>query len=85
MSITVDAAQNLKYGDMLSHTTLKNANGTALRLKVNGMPKIWKRHPDRIRVPLKRGLYEYGELTNGGWEGGRFTLFLDDVNLGSDN
>ena len=82
MPITLEQAKQLNYGDMLHHINLTNSDGTPLRLRVNGKPKTWKRNPDRIKVPLKHGLYEYGELTNGTFEGNQFTLNLDEVNLG---
>jgi hypothetical protein len=54
--ITLDEAKALKSGQIL-HTN----NGQ--RWKVNGMVKTWKRDPKRIRVPLKRGLYQYEAIT----------------------
>lgn len=33
-------------------------------VKVNGKPKIWKRSPNRVKVPLKYGLYEYPTAWN---------------------
>ena len=29
----------------------------------NGKTQTWKRSPDRWRIPVKRGLYEYGDIT----------------------
>jgi len=29
----------------------------------NGATKTWKRSPERFRIPIKYGLYEYGEIT----------------------
>ena len=78
--ITLKQAKDLKYGDILHHVKEKNKNKTPLRVRVSGAVKTWKRDPNRIRVPLKYGLYGYGELTNGTWEGSRgFTLHLEDV------
>ncbi len=79
--ITLEQAKDLTYGDMLHHTSLTNVDGTPMRFKVNGTPKTWKRDQSRIKVPIKRGLYEYGEVTNGTWEGNQFTLHLHEVNL----
>ena len=50
--ITLEDAKQLKPGDIL-HDRDK------ARWKVNGQVKRWKRSPDRIRVPLKHGLYCY--------------------------
>lgn len=61
--ITLEQAKALKYGTILYHVANKNADGTPQRWKVNGVPKIWKRSPERVRVPLKHGLYTYGYLT----------------------
>ena len=63
MSITLEQAKSLKYGDILHHEVNKNADGTPQRWRVNGKVKRWKRSPDRIQVPLKYGLYGYGYLT----------------------
>ncbi len=48
---------------------------------VNGMVKTWKRDTSRIKVPLKRGLYETGYLVNNTFEGGQFELNLNEVSL----
>ena len=45
-----------------------NADGSHMRFKVNGRVKRWKRDPDRVQVPVKRGLYEYGYIDNGNFE-----------------
>ncbi len=77
--ITLEDAKNLSCGDTLHHKTFVNADGTPMRFKVTGVPKTWKRNTSRVRVPLKHGLYDYGELTNDTFEGGGFTLHLHDV------
>lgn len=82
MPITLEQARGLKYRDTLHHVTFKNADGTPMRFRVNGVVKTWKRDLERIRVPLKRGLWEHGYLTNGSFEGGGFTLDLGEVGLG---
>jgi hypothetical protein len=79
--ITLEQAKSLKYGDVIYHATDRNMSGERMRFKVNGKPKTWKRDPDRIKVPIKYGLFGYGEVTNGTWEGNRFTLHLDAVSL----
>ena len=50
--ITLEQAKNLKIGDILIDRRGK-------KYKVNGKVKTWKRSPDRVRVPLKHGLYTY--------------------------
>jgi hypothetical protein len=74
MSITLEQAKALQYGDMIHHVMNKNADDTPQRWKVNGKVKRWKRDPDRIEVPLKHGLYTYGQLSEDD---------LDLVNMGS--
>ena len=34
-----------------------------LEVKVNGASKTWKRSPDKVRIPYKYGLYEFGYIT----------------------
>jgi hypothetical protein len=47
----------LKYGDTV---WALGRDGSAVRAKVNGKPKTWKRDPGKIEVPYKYGMYEYG-------------------------
>lgn len=30
----------------------------------NGATQVWKTRPDEFRIPVKHGLYEYGEITH---------------------
>lgn len=59
--ITLEQAKNLKPGDYVYCKNLKT--GKPMKYKVNGIPQTWKRSPDRVRVPLKHGLYVYDQLT----------------------
>lgn len=61
--MTLNEAKQLNYGDIIYDSSAKNADGTAVRYKVNGQPKTWKRNELRVRVPLKHGLYSYGYMT----------------------
>lgn len=92
MAITLEQAKNLRYGQTVYHATETYENSNErLKFTVNGKPKTWKRDATRIKVPIKYGLYEYGEITNGTncqgcrktpiWEGNHFTISLDDVSL----
>jgi len=82
MAITLEQAKQLNYGQELWHVNLKNADKTPMRFRVSGNVKTWKRDANRIRVPLKRGLYQNGYLSNDTWEGGRdFNLKLNEVNF----
>ena len=48
--------RDLRLGATLEHTSAKNADGTPLRARVNGKPKLWKTRPDDFKVPLKYGM-----------------------------
>jgi hypothetical protein len=61
--ITLEQAKKLSVGTILYHVENKNADGTPQRWKVNGKVKTWKRSPERVKVPLKHGLYDYDYLT----------------------
>jgi hypothetical protein len=63
MAITIEQAKALQYGQILHHTTNKNADGTPQRWRVNGKVKTWKRSPERVQVPVKHGLYSFGYIT----------------------
>jgi len=59
--ITLEQAKALKPGN---YVYCKNSKtGKPMKYKVNGKPQVWKRSPDRVRVPLKHGLYVYDQLT----------------------
>lgn len=40
-----------------------NADGTNQRWRRNGKTKVWKTRPNEFEVPVKRGLYQYGKIT----------------------
>lgn len=61
-SLTVEVAKSLKPGDVLLHKKRKNYDGTPERWRVNGKPQIWKRNPERVLIPIKRGLREFGYI-----------------------
>ena len=63
MAITLEQAKSLRYGQTLYHAKNRNSDGTPQRWRVNGKPQVWVRAPSRVRVPLKYGLYAYGEIT----------------------
>ncbi len=45
------------------HKTLKNADGTRLRARRNGVTRTFKTRPLDFKVPFKHGLYIYGHIT----------------------
>jgi hypothetical protein len=71
--ITLKQAKSLGYGDHIYARNQFNADGSQMRFKVNGKPKTWKKEPNRVRVSLKRGLYEHLHMTEN--DLGEFTLF----------
>ena len=78
----LNQAKQLKYGNELLHMTLTNADGTPMRFKVNGAVKRWKRDKDRIRVPLKRGLWQTGYLVHNDDTIGRsFTFNIEELKV----
>lgn len=56
MGITLERARSLKYRQIL-------IDDGGNKWRVNGQVQTWKRDSGRIRVPLKHGLYTFGELT----------------------
>lgn len=61
--VTLAQAKKLRYRQVLYHRRWTNADGSAERWRVNGRPKTWKTRPNEVRVPIKRGLFEFGYLT----------------------
>jgi hypothetical protein len=53
--ITLDEAKQLKYREVL-------VDNYGKRWYVNGKVQLWKTQPNRIRIPLKHGLYNYDEI-----------------------
>lgn len=47
------------------HVTAKNADGTPMRCRANGACKTWKTRPLEFCLPVKRGMYEHGYITQG--------------------
>jgi len=61
--ITLNQAKNLRYGTILYHVINRNADGSPQRWRVNGAVRTWKRSPNRVRIPVKYGLYTYDYVT----------------------
>ena len=61
--MTLDEAKALQKGDRVYSMESKDADGSASKWRVTGEVQTWKRDESRVRVPLKRGLYEYCALT----------------------
>ena len=62
--ITKEIALTLKHGQILHHKTTKNADGTPMRVRVNGKVKTWKTRPDDFKIPVKYGLKTCGYVDN---------------------
>jgi hypothetical protein len=46
------------------HKTEKNADGSRLRARRNGMTQTWKTRPNEFKIPIKIGLCGYGYITH---------------------
>jgi len=57
--ITKQQAVDSYHGQIFHHVSLKNADGTPVRCRVNGKCQVWKTRPDAFRLPVKHGLREY--------------------------
>jgi hypothetical protein len=55
-TLTIETVKTLRNGQTLHHVTLKTADNTPVRCRVNGQVKFWKREPERFQIPVKYGL-----------------------------
>lgn len=62
--ITKQIAMSLHHGQVLHHVYVKNADGSALRCRVNGKCKIWATREDDFRLPVKHGLRDCFYIDN---------------------
>lgn len=58
-----DIKEMIEYCGKMSHIDFIANDGTARKCKINGAIRTWKRDPNRVEVPIKYGLYEYGMFT----------------------
>jgi hypothetical protein len=61
--MTVCEAKRLGNGD---HIEILANDKKIRRARVTGAAKLWKKSPDRVKVPVKYGLYEHGYLEDDG-------------------
>lgn len=61
--LTINKAKRLKPGDIVYQSNKLNSDGTLRRWKVTGKVKVWKTNINRVKVPVKHGLYTYGYIT----------------------
>jgi len=57
--LTLEEKKNLNGG----HVYIRANCGCFLRVKINGKAKTWKKQPEKVQIPFKYGLYEYGYIT----------------------
>jgi hypothetical protein len=57
--LTLEEMKSMPY----SHVYIQAQCGCFRAVKVNGVSKVWKRSPEKVRIPYKYGLYEYGYIT----------------------
>ena len=62
--ITKEQAIEADYRHEFFHVTLKNADGTPVRCRVNGKCKTWKTRLNEFRLPVKHGLYDCFYITH---------------------
>ena len=58
-----DVAEAVTWCNMHAHIWFRANDGTARQCKINGAVRTWKRDADRIEIPIKYGMYEYGIFT----------------------
>lgn len=62
--ITKQMAVDAPHSEIFHHVSLKNADGSPLRVRKTGMCKVWVTRPDEFRMPFKHGLYDHGYITH---------------------
>ncbi len=61
--VSRDDALQATYATTFYHVTLRNADGSAVRARVNGRCKTWKTRPAEFRLPVKYGLRDCFYIT----------------------
>jgi hypothetical protein len=62
--MNIQDALNARHGQIFHHVSLKNADGTPIRVRVTGKCQTWKTRPGEFRLPVKQGLYGYGAIND---------------------
>lgn len=60
--LSIAQAKGLKYGQTVRMIGWYDSDGSPSQCRVSGKVQTWKTRPDDFRVPIKRGLYENGEI-----------------------
>lgn len=63
--ITKEIATTMKRGTILYHRTVKNADKSPARCRVNGKCQTWKSRPEAFKLPVKHGLRDCFYITEG--------------------
>jgi len=61
--LTLARSKKLNYGDIIYQKDKYNADGTRRKWRVSGKVKTWKRDKDRVKIPIKYGLYSNDYVT----------------------
>jgi len=61
--LTVAQVKKMKGNETIYMIGHYNADGSPMSYRQNGKIQFWKTRPDDFRIPVKRGLYEYGAVT----------------------
>ena len=61
--ISKEIAVSLKYGQILHHVSVKNADKSPARCRVSGKCQTWKTRPTEFKLPVKHGLYDSFYIT----------------------
>jgi len=54
---------DIRFAQNFEHVSLQNADGTPQRWRRNGKTQLWKTRPSDFRIPIKRGLKEFHNIT----------------------
>lgn len=60
--LKLQRAKELKHGEVVYIRSFFDER--IQKWRVNGNVKRWKRQPDRIQIPIKFGIYNFGYITN---------------------
>ena len=70
--MTLNEAKHLRYRQTVYIKGEYDSDGSPSKCRVNGKPQTWKTRPNEVKVPVKRGLYDFGYITHRNLD--RFTL-----------
>ena len=61
--LTLARSKKLNYGDIIYQKDGYNADGTRRKWRVSGKVKLWKRNKNRVKIPIKHGLFSNDYIT----------------------